>query len=185
MRPVSRRPLRPGSAATAETPAPETFSITTQGIAQGCEEAGRCLAARGALTQLGGELVYCAISDLVGAGFLDMTIDLSLVTSIEDAGLRLLRRAWLRVQAAGGCLRTVGLAEGYLHDPDQLRQPGETANPAFTRLRQGSEREPESVTAIPSTALPLCGGLPRRNPPPGEAITRRHQLRGLCERKAS
>jgi hypothetical protein len=71
------------------------------------------LAAQGALTELGGELILAAVTSLLDVGVLEMILDLSELSGAEDAGLAWMRRAWLLVDAAGGHLWTVGVAEPY------------------------------------------------------------------------
>jgi hypothetical protein len=85
----------------------------TEGLEAGESRASRRLTAQGALTELGGELAFAAVSSLLEVGVRQMTMDLSQLTSVEDAGLCWLRRAWLQTKAVGGCLWTVGVAEHY------------------------------------------------------------------------
>jgi anti-anti-sigma regulatory factor len=73
----------------------------------------RRLTAQGALTELGGELTFAAVTSLLDVSVVHMTIDLSQLTTVEEAGLAWLHRAWLQVEEAGGYLWTVRVPERY------------------------------------------------------------------------
>jgi hypothetical protein len=104
----------PGLGTTASEPATiETFNIVTEPAETGSPRGARRLTAEGDLTQLGGELAFAAVISLLEGGVRDMTMDLSQLTAVEDAGLRWLRRACSRTEAIGGRLKTVGVADAY------------------------------------------------------------------------
>jgi hypothetical protein len=108
----------------------ESFSITVEALDAGSSRGSRRLTAEGALTELGGELAFDAVTSLLKNGSVDITLDLSQVTSLEDAGLRWLRRCRMRVDASGGCLWTIGVTESYRASipasPPQLVNPDQT-----------------------------------------------------------
>lgn len=91
----------------------ETFSITTEALEPDASRMSRRLRAQGALTELGGELTFAAITSLLDVGVLHMTLDLSQLTTVEPVGRGWLHRAWLEVEQAGGYLWTVGVADRY------------------------------------------------------------------------
>ena len=85
----------------------------TEALVPGESRISRRLTAQGALTELGGELSFAAVTSLLDIGVLHMTLDLSQLTAVEPAGLGWLHRARLQVEEAGGYLWTVEVAERY------------------------------------------------------------------------
>lgn len=84
------------------------FSIMTERVEPGDASRTRMLRASGALDDFGGSLAYCAVTDLLAAGWLTVILDLAQVTSVDRRGSTWLRRARSEVEAAGGSIRTVG-----------------------------------------------------------------------------
>ena len=82
------------------------FSIMTE-RGPGDATRPRVLRASGDLDDLGGSLVYCAVTDLLAAGRLTVILDLAQVTSVDPSGSAWLRRVRSKVEAAGGSIRTV------------------------------------------------------------------------------
>ena len=111
---MTRSTLRPAQAAAdpmRTRAVGETFSVTAEPVAADADHHSRRLVAKGALTEVGGELMFEAVTALLTAGVRRLTLDLSALTSVEEAGLHWLRRAWLQAESAGGCLWTVGISE--------------------------------------------------------------------------
>jgi hypothetical protein len=92
----------------------ETFSIGSDRVNPTQVADTRRLTADGALTELGGELLYCAVTDMLELGCREIILDLSAVTGCTSAGLRWARRAQRKVHDAGGQLQTPGSLDGFL-----------------------------------------------------------------------
>jgi hypothetical protein len=118
----------------------ETFSIMTEALAPGASRISRRLTAQGALTELGGELTFAAVTSLLDVGVLHMTLDLSQLTTVEPAGLGWLHRARLQVEEAGGYLWTVEVAERY-------RAQIPTSPPQLVVVDQDKQSAPAATTS--------------------------------------
>ena len=125
----------------------ERFCVTTGTVGPGSSSTVARLTAEGALTELGGQLAHAAMASLLDFGVMRMTLDLSLLASVEEVGSDWPRRACLEVDGAAGSLWVLWLDDSYrasiptsrpqLAPGDYDKPHSDTSTAAAPRTRDG------------------------------------------------